>query len=138
MKKVSYYSRKERRTIRLGYLWFFGSIASIFLFPAVAFCVCNLLNLEPKTQILFAYLTLGITMFCVGAYDIIGTLLEFKHILVSSLLSLHTLFPNINPKRNWTKSEKRDYIIIGIVFVFLGVAIITTFTLFQVGILKSR
>lgn len=71
-------------------------------------------------------------------WKIIGTLLEFKHILVSSLLSLHTLFPNINPKRNWTKSEKRDYIIIGIVFVFLGVAVITTFTLFQVGILKSR
>ena len=77
-------------------------------------------------------------MFCVGAYDIIGTLLEFKHILVASLLNLHTLFPNINLKRHWTKSEKRDYIIIGIVFVFCGLAVITTFTLFQFGILKSR
>ena len=136
MKKGPSYSKRERRIISLGYLWRWGSIAMIFLVPAIAFVICNLLNTEPETQGFVTFLAAGITMFCVGTYDIIGTVLEFRHILVSLQLASHIPFQNINPRRDWTKSEKREHIGAGIVFVILGSAIITIFTLIQLGILK--
>lgn len=136
MGKGTSYSRKERQVIRLGFLWRWGSIAMILLVPAITFVICNLLNTEPETQGFVAVLSAGITMLCVGTYDIIGTVLEFRHILVSLQLASHIPFQNINPRRDWTKSEKREQIGVGIIFVILGSAIITIFTLIQLGILK--
>ena len=136
MKKGTSYSRTERQVITLGYLWRWGSIVIMLLIPAIVFVICNLVNAEPKTQGFVTFLSAGITMFCVGVYDIIGTVLEFKHLLVSLQLASLTPFQNINPRRDWTKSEKRENIGIGIIFVILGLAVITIFALAQFGILK--
>ena len=100
------------------------------------FGICNLVNTEPEIQGFVTFLSAGITMFCVGVYDIIGTVLEFKHVLVSLQLTSHIPFQNINPRRDWTKSEKREYIGVGIIFIILGLAFITIFALIQFGILK--
>ena len=136
MKKGSSYSKKERQVITMGYLWRWGSIVIILLIPAIVFGVCNLVNIEPKIQGFVTFLSVGITMFCVGAYCIIGTVLEFKHILVSLQLAYHIPYQNINPRRDWTKSEKREYIGIGIIFVILGLAFVTIIILTQFGVLK--
>ena len=136
MKKGASYSKKERRVITMGYLWRWGSIVIILLIPAIAFGICNLVNAQPEIQGFVTFLSAGIAMFCVGTYDIIGTVLEFKHILVSSQLASNIPFQNINPRRGWTKSEKREYIGVGIIFIILGLAFITIFTLAQFGILK--
>ena len=136
MKKGTSYSKKERRVITMGYLWRWGSIVIILLIPAIAFGICNLVNTEPEIQGFVTFLSAGIAMFCVGTYDIIGTVLEFKHILVSSQLATKIPFQNINPRRGWTKSEKREYIGVGIIFIILGLAFITIFTLVQFGVLK--
>lgn len=100
------------------------------------FGICNLVNVEPKIQGFVIFLSAGIAMFGIGTYDIIGTVFEFKHILVSLQLARHIPFQNINPRRDWTKTEKREYIGIGIIFVILGLVFITIFTLIQFGILK--
>lgn len=137
MKKGISYSKKERQVITLGYLWRWGSIVIILLIPAIVFGICNLVNTEPEIQGFVTFLSAGITMFCVGVYDIIGTVLEFKHVLVSlQLTRSHIPFQNINPRRGWTKSEKRENIGVGIIFIILGLAFITIFTLAQFGILK--
>ena len=136
MKKGIYYSKKERKVIALGYLWRWGSIVIIFLIPAIVFGICNVVNIENELQGFVTFLSVGITTFFAGAYDIIGTVLEFKHILVSLQLANHSHLQNINPRRNWTKSEKREYIGVGIIYVILGLAIITIFTLAQFGIFK--
>ena len=136
MKKGTSYSKKERRTITFGYLWRWGSIVIMLLIPAIVFGICNLLNTEPEIQGFVTFLSAGITMFCVGVYDIIGAVLEFKHVLVSRQLASKNPFTNINPRRGWTKSEKREYIGGGILSIILGLAIITIFTLVQFGVLK--
>ena len=130
------YSKKEQQVIILGYLWRWGSIVIMLLIPAIVFGICNLVNTEPEIQGFVTFLSAGITMFCVGVYDIIGTVLEFKHVLVSLQLTCHFPFQNINPRRDWTKSEKREYIGVGIIFIILGLAFITIFALIQFGILK--
>ena len=134
MRKCSSFSRNERRVVTLGYLWRWGSIGIILLIPAITFGICNLLNMESETKGFVTFLSAGITMLCVGTYDIIGAVLEFKHILVS--LQLASRIQNINPRRGWTKSEKRESIGCGIIFLILGLAFITIFTLAQFGILK--
>lgn len=137
MKKRSSFNRKERRAIMLGHLWRWGSIALILLIPAIAYGICSLLNTETETQGFVTFLSAGITMFCVGVYNIIGTVLEFKHVFVSlQLASRHIPFKNFNPSRGWAKSEKRDYIFVGIIFAVFGLAIITIFTLVHFGILS--
>ena len=137
MKKGTYYSKKERRAITFGYLWRWGSMVITLLIPAIVFGICNLVNTEPEIQGFVTFLSAGITMFCVGVYNIIGTVLEFKHVLVSlQLTRWHIPFQNINPRRGWTKSEKRENIGVGIILIILGLAIITIFVLIQFGILK--
>ncbi|MBQ8772265.1 MAG: hypothetical protein IJZ28_03585 [Clostridia bacterium] len=136
MKEGAYYSKKERRAITFGYLWRWGSILIMLLIPAIVFGICNLVNTEPKTQRLVSFLSAGIAMFCVGVYDIIGTVLEFKHVLVSLQLAYRIPFQNINPRRDWTKSEKEEYIGVGIIFIIFGLAFITIFALMHFGILK--
>ena len=136
MKKGTSYSKEERRVIICGYLWRWGSIVITLLIPVIVLGICNLVNTEPEIRGLVAALSAGIAMFCVGVYNIIGAALEFKHVLVSSQLASHIPFQNINPRRDWTKSEKRENIGIGIIFVILGLAVITIFTLAQFGILK--
>ena len=136
MKKGTPHSKKERQVITMGYLWRWGSIVIILLIPAIAFGICNLVNTEPQIQGIVTFLSAGIAMFCVGTYDIIGAVLEFKHILVSSQLASKIPFQNINPRRGWTKSEKREYIGGGIISVILGLAFVTIIILTQFGVLK--
>ena len=95
-----------------------------------------MVNTEPEIQGYVTFLSAGITIFCVGVYEIIDTVLEFKHVLVSSQLASRIPFRNINPRRAWRKSEKRENIGIGIIFIILGLAIITIFSLIHFGILK--
>lgn len=137
MKKDSYYSKSERLTIKLGYLWRWGSIGIMLLVPAITFGICGLLDIESETQRFITFMSAGVTFFCVGIYDIIGTILGFKHILVSLQLATHIPFQSINPRRGWLKSEKKEQICVGIFFVIIGVAIIIIFTLMQFGILRS-
>lgn len=122
MKKYSSYSGKERRTIILGYLWRWGSIGMMLLVPAITLVICNSLRVSAEFRSLAGALAFGISMFCVGTYDIIGTLLEFKHVLVSLQLASHV--PHVNPRRAWTSKDKREYIGVGIIFVVLGLALV--------------
>lgn len=87
MKKRPSYSKKEQRVITLGYLWRWGSIAIILIIPAIVFGICNLFTTEPETQKYIIYLSGAITMLCVGVYEIVGTALEFKHLLVALQLT---------------------------------------------------
>ena len=136
MKKGTSYSKKERRAITFGYLWRWGSSVIILLIPAIVFGICNLVNTEPKIQSFAALLSMSITMLCIGIYDIIGTVLEFKHVLISLQLASRNPFKDVNPRREWTKSEKREYIGIGIIFVIVGLASLTVFTLAHFGIIN--
>gem|GEM_PF-2093108 len=136
MKTGISYSKREKRAITLGYLWRWGSLAVLILLPALVFGICNLLNIEPKTQIYVTFLFAGITMLCVGTYEMIGALLGFKHLLVSLQLASHMPFQTVNPKRGWSKSERREVTGSGVIFVLLGSAFIICFTLMHLGILN--
>ncbi len=136
MKKGTSYSKKEQQVITLGCLWRWGSIAIIFIIPAIIFGICSLFNIPGATKGYIACLSAGITMLCVAIYEIVGTVLGFKHLLVALQLTYNIPLKNVNPRKDWTKSEKREYIGVGIIFIILGLAFITIFTLIQFGILK--
>ncbi|MBQ7374551.1 MAG: hypothetical protein IJW61_01070 [Clostridia bacterium] len=135
MKKGSNYSKREQRIILLGYLWRWGCILIVLLIPAITIGICQLFDVTVKIKG-FAALLFGISMLLVGVYDIVGTALEFKHILVSLQLMYRRPFPNVNPRRGWTKSEKKEYITIGIIFAVLGLLMIIVFVLQQLGVLS--
>ena len=114
---------KEDRIIALGYLWRWGSIALMIIVPLTAFIICELLNVASRTLGIALFLSWGLTVLCIGAYQIIGTALEFKHILVSLQLATHHAL-NINPRRGWNKSDKKDGFGVGIIFVALGLSLL--------------
>ena len=134
MKKGSNYSKREQRIITLGYLWRWGSILIVLLIPAIYIGICQLFGVTGRVHGFVGGLLFGISMLLVGVYDIVGTVLEFKHILVSLQLMYHAPFQNINPRRNWTKSEKKEYITIGIMFAVIGFSIIIMFVLHWLGV----
>ena len=110
---------KEDRIIRLGYLWRWGSTALMILVPMVVFGICELLNASSNTVTISLFLSWGLTFLGIGVYEIIGTALEFKHVLVSlQLCSHHAL--NINPRRGWNKSDKKTGFGIGILNAIIG------------------
>ena len=122
MKRKSSSLREERKIIRLGYLWRWGSVglSLLVLFVTIAFCEKSIL---PR----MLCLTLGSTLVCIGIYHIVGTALEFKHLLVACQLAhaifhVFFIFPDVdlNPRRDWTPSEKREFIGIGIIFTIAG------------------
>lgn len=135
MKKGPSYSKRERRIISLGYLWRWGSIAVILIIPVIAFGICSLFNIPEQTKGYILFLSAGITMLCVAVYEIVGTVLGLKHLLVALQLTYHLPAQSLNPRRDWTKSEKREYIGVGIIFAALGIAIIIIFTLIHLGII---
>lgn len=136
MKKGPSYSKRERRIISLGYLWRWGSIAVILIIPVIAFGICSLFNIPEQTKGYILFLSAGITMLCVAVYEIVGTVLGLKHLLVALQLTYHLPAQSLNPRRDWTKSEKREYIGVGIIFAALGIAIIIIFTLILLGIIN--
>ena len=136
MKKGPSYSKRERRIISLGYLWRWGSIAVILIIPAIAFGICSPLNIPEQTKGYIVFLSAGITMLCVAVYEIVGTVLGLKHLLVALQLMYHLPAQRLNPRRDWTKSEKREYIGIGIFFATLGIAIIIILALMHLGIIN--
>ena len=136
MKKGSNYSKREQRIITLGYLWRWGSILIVLLIPAIYIGICQLFGVTGRVHGFVTVLLFGISMLLVGVYEIVGTALEFKHILVSLQLMHHPPLQNINPRRNWTKSEKKEYITIGITFSVIGFAIIIIFVLQWLGVLS--
>ena len=110
---------KEDRIIRLGYLWRWGSIALMILVPMTVFGICELLNASSNTVTISLFLSWGLTFLGIGVYEIIGTALEFKHVLVSlQLCSHHT--SNVNPRRDWNKSDKKTGFGIGILTAIIG------------------
>ena len=120
MKRKSSSLREERKIIRLGYLWRWGSVglSLLVLFVTIAFCEKSIL---PR----MLCLTLGITLVCIGIYHIVGTALGFKHLLVACQLmptTSRSIFRDVylNPRRDWTPSEKREFIRIGIIFTIAG------------------
>ena len=131
MKRKSSTLRKERKIIRLGYLWRWGSVGLFLLvfFVTIAFCEKSIL---PR----MLCLTLGITLVCIGIYHIVGTALEFNHLLVACQLAhaifhVFFIFPDVdlNPRRDWTPSEKREFIGVGIIHTVVGLAGIIPFFL---------
>lgn len=136
MKKRASYSKKEQHIITLGYLWRWGSIAIILIVPAIVLGICELLTIEPETERFIVYMSGAITMLCVGVYEIVGTALEFKHLLVALQLTYHVPYHKVNAKRDWRKEEKREYIGVGIIFAVLALAAIVIFTLIQLGIIE--
>ena len=121
--KEPLYSKKQSRAITFGYLWRWGSILINILVPAIVFGICELLHLSLEVKGLATFLSFGITMLCVGTYDIIGAGFEFKHIIVSLQLATHIPFRNIDPRRSWTKSEKKESIGLGVVLIVVGLMI---------------
>ncbi len=72
-----------------------------------------------------SFLSFGIATLLVGMYEIIGTIFEFKHILVSlQIASLKNPLNSINPRKRWSKKQKTEGIGSGIIFAVLGLAII--------------
>ena len=136
MKKGSNYSKREQRIITLGYLWRWGSIVIVLLIPAIYIEICQLFGVTGRVHGFVGGLLFGISMLLVGVYDIVGTALEFKHILVSLQLMTRSPFPNVNPRKEWTKSEKKEYISIGIMFAVIGFAMIIVFVLQWLGVLS--
>ena len=134
MKKGSNYSKREQRIITLGYLWRWGSILIVLLIPAIYIGICQLFGVTGRVHGFVGGLLFGISMLLVGVYDIVGTALEFKHILVSLQLMTRSPFPNVNPRKEWTKSEKKEYITIGIMFAVIGFAMIIIFVLQWLGV----
>ena len=136
MKKGSNYSKREQRIITLGYLWRWGSIFIVLLIPTIYLGICQLFGVTGRVHGFVGGLLFGISMLLVGVYDIVGTALEFKHILVSLQLMTRSPFPNVNPRKEWTKSEKKEYITIGIMFAVIGFAMIIIFVLQWLGVLS--
>lgn len=133
MKKGFYFSKRERRVITLGYLCRWGVLGIIFLIPTIVFQICKLFNMEPQTQGFITILSVGITILGYGIYNIIGAVFEFKHVLVALQLANRR---SANPRKNWSKSDKRENIGVGIIFAVLGLAIIILYTLAQFGVLN--
>ena len=126
---------KEDRIIRLGYLCRWGSIALTILVPMVVFGICELLNASSNTVTISLFLSWGLTFLGIGVYEIIGTALEFKHVLVSlQLCSHHT--SNVNPRRGWNKSDKKDGFGSGIIFSVIGSAALVIGVLSICGIIN--
>ncbi len=134
MKKGIYYSKKDVRTIRLGYFLRYGSIVIVLLLPIIIGAICGLFGAEPDMQRFVALLSFGISLLGIGTYNVIGAALEFKHVLVS--LQLGGIMPDINPRRGWTGKEKKECIIAGVIFIILGLAAIIVFCLTHFGIIK--
>lgn len=111
--------KNEEHIIKLGYLWHYGTIALYVLIPLTIIGICELTGASSDTFILILGLSWGIAFLCTGIYQIIGSTLEYKHILVSIQLFTHKPF-NVNPRREWSKSEKKQSYGIGIIFVILG------------------
>lgn len=134
MKKGSNYSKREQRIITLGYLWRWGSILIVLLIPAIYIGICQLFGVTGRVHGFVGGLLFGISMLLVGVYDIVGTALEFKHILVSLQLMRPAPFQSISPRRDWTKSKKKESITIGITFAVIGFSIIIMFVLHWLGV----
>lgn len=134
MKKKSIYSKKARSIIVLGYIFRWG-VLGIMIMPIIVGIICKALNIEVGTAKFVASLSLFIFAFLYGLYWIIGTLFGFKHILIAMQLAYHTPFRNLRPYDLWTPSEKRESILCGAIFVFLGLAFIIIATLDHLGII---
>jgi hypothetical protein len=119
MKRKSSSLREERKIIRLGYLWRRGSVglSLLVLFVTIAFCEKAIL---PR----MLCLTLGSTLVCIGIHHIVGMALGFKHLLVACQIALtpFRIFRDVdlNPRRDLTPSEKREFIGIGIISTIAG------------------
>lgn len=133
MKKGTSFSKIERRTITLGYLWNYGFWLIPFLTWIGAFLICSLIDTTAEVAERISFLFLGIALIFVGLYHIIGTLLEFKHLNISSQLG--SKFANPTPRRHWTKSRKKDYIFIGSIWAIIGLACIIACILDKFGII---
>ena len=133
MKKGTSFSKTERRALALGYLWNYGFWSIPFLTCIIASLICSLIKVSPEIQKRVPFLFLGMALIFVGLYHIIGTLLEFKHLNISSQLG--SKFANPTPRRHWTKSRKKDYIFIGSIWAIIGLACIIACILDKFGII---
>ena len=115
--------RKERKIIRLGYLWRWGSRGLLLL----TILATALFGQATSERIIC--LTLGTALLFIGIYHIAGTILEFKHLLVACQIALTPphKFVDLNPRRDWTPSEKRTFIGLGIIQAVVGIAGIILF-----------
>ena len=132
MKKGTSFSKIERRTITLGYLWNYGFWLIPFLTWIGAFLICGLIDTTAEVAKRISFLFFGIALIFVGLYDIIGTVLEFKHIHISAQLG--DKFRSPNPRRLWTNEEKKNYIFIGSIWAIIGLICIIACVLDKFGI----
>ena len=132
MKKGTSFSKTERRALALGYLWNYGFWSIPFLTCIIASLICSLIKVSPEIQKRVPFLFLGMALIFVGLYDIIGTVLEFKHIHISAQLGDKLRYPN--PRRLWTNEEKKHYVFIGSIWAIIGLICIIACVLDKFGI----
>ena len=121
------YSKTEQKNIRLGYLWHWGSIGATMLLPFLSAGIAKLCGVDSEIQGFLFLFSMGILWLSRGIYQIIGSALSFKHILVSLQIRKRSVtgkLENPNPRKNWTKSEKRTGFSIGIIDMLIGTAFI--------------
>ena len=121
------YSKNEQKSIRYGYLWHWGSIGCILLIPFLAVAIAKSCEAVSETQEFLFLFSMGILWLSCGIYQLTGTALSFKHILVSLQISKRGVTgkrEKPNPRKTWTKSEKRTSFSIGIIDILIGTAFI--------------
>ena len=118
------YSKTEQKTIRLGYLWHWGSIGAIVLLPFLSAGIAKLFGAIPEIQGFLFLFAFGITFLSSGTYQTIGTALEWKHILIALQINpRHSAsVSGPNPQKPWTKAVKRKGIALGIIDLVVGTA----------------
>ena len=117
-------SSKDKKAILFGYLWRWLGIGSIVLIPMIATGICRLMQIPNEVQRVVWKWSLGGAMFFVGGYNLVGTLLRLKHLLVAAQLMAHVSLKDLDPNRPWTEKEKKDELTIGVILMAFGLAMI--------------
>ena len=126
MKKQTYNQRRSQ-IIMLGYLWRWCPIILI-LVPIILIKICEIIGVAQNALSLLFSFSFGFLFLSYGFCDIIGAILEFKHLLVSLQLA-NRLSPN--PEKSWTKADKKMSIFCGIIISVIGIAMLLLY-LFEI------
>ena len=132
MGKHSRHNKEDRRAIILGHIHRHSILIVPLIMVFIILILHKLLQIKNAGDIMLFFM--GISFIFFGCYDIIGTILEWKHILVSMQIFTHNR-DEINPSRSWTTYEKKQMIGSGIVLIVSGLAVIVLTVLILLEIL---
>ncbi|MBQ8495937.1 MAG: hypothetical protein IJ489_00575 [Clostridia bacterium] len=132
MGKHSRHNKEDRRAIICGHLYRHAILIVPLIMVLIILIFDKLFQIKNAGDIMLLFM--GISFIFFGCYDIIGTILEWKHILVSMQIFSHSR-DAINPRRSWTMYEKKQMIGSGIVLIVSGLAVIVLTVLMLWGVL---